>query len=113
VPVRIMHCGAVKFSTMFHRMLASGGHGSVVAFAEIKMMIHVSVKMFGPVEPWSGADEYASGEPFRAVKAIGRAVIRRDFVIAVRTNGRCADFDGNLGVRRMVCGHEERHACDC
>ena len=59
-------------------------------------MIDVSVETTRPMEPGSGADEYASQKPFRAVITVRSTVIRRNFIIPVRTNGRPFNSDSNL-----------------
>jgi hypothetical protein len=41
----VMHCVAVKFRTVFRRMLAARRHGAVVALAIVQMMIDVPVEM--------------------------------------------------------------------
>jgi hypothetical protein len=56
--MRVMHCRAVKFRTVFRDVLAAPWHGSVVAFAKIEVMIHVSIEMLRTVKPRSRTDEY-------------------------------------------------------
>jgi len=56
----VMHCLAVKFCTVFRRMLAARGKSPVVALAVIELVIDVSVEMFRPVEPRSRADKYTA-----------------------------------------------------
>lgn len=58
--MRIVHRLAVKLSTMVRWMFAARGETTVVALAKVKMMIDVSVKMFGPVEPGSRPDKYTA-----------------------------------------------------
>jgi hypothetical protein len=60
------------------------------------MMIDVPIEMLGAVEPWSSADKYATGEPFGTVVAIGSAVVRRRFVISIRTNRRLSYANRHL-----------------
>ena len=55
----VMHCLAVKFCTVFRRMLATRGERPVVTLAVVQPVIDVSVKMIRPVIPRSRADENA------------------------------------------------------
>jgi hypothetical protein len=54
-------------------------------------------QMIGPAIPGSGPDEYTACVPFRAVVPVWSAVVRRGFIVSVRTNGRLSDADRNLG----------------
>ena len=56
----VMHCLAVKFCTVFRRMLAASGKTPMVALAVIELVIDVSIEMFRPVEPGSRADKYTA-----------------------------------------------------
>ena len=58
--VCVMHCLAVKFCTVFRRMLAARGKRPVVTLAVIETVIDVSVEMFRSVEPGSRADKYTA-----------------------------------------------------
>ena len=55
--MRVMHGLAVKFSAVFRGMFTACRETSMVALAVVEMMIDVSVEMFRPVKPGSGADE--------------------------------------------------------
>lgn len=66
-----MHCLPVKFIAVFRRMLPARRETAVITLPEVEPMIDVSVKMFRPVEPGTGADEYAIIEPFRPVVPVG------------------------------------------
>lgn len=81
---------------MFDGCLSARGKTSVVAMAIVEMMIDMPIEMFRSVEPRTSADEYAAREPFRTVIAIRSAVVRRDFVVPVRTYGWCSNLDSNL-----------------
>lgn len=56
--MRVVHRLAVKFSTVFCRMLAAPWQRSVVALAKVVVMINVSVEMLRTVIPRSRTDEY-------------------------------------------------------
>jgi hypothetical protein len=56
----IVHRLAVKLRTVVRWTFAARGETTVVALAKVKMMIDVSVKTFGPVEPGSRPDEYTA-----------------------------------------------------
>ena len=105
--VGIMHCLAVKFSAMFSRPLAARRHGSVITLAIVELMIDVSVEVVGTVEPRSRTDEYPAREPFRAVVAIGSAVVRWNLVIAVRACRRFSDAHRDLRGSVMAGGDEK------
>ena len=55
---RVMHRLAVKFCTMFRRMLAARWHRPVVALAKVETMIDVSIEVVRPVIPRSSPDKY-------------------------------------------------------
>ena len=56
----VMHCLAVKFCTMFRRMLAARWKRPVVALPVIETVIDVSVEVLRSVEPGSRADKYTA-----------------------------------------------------
>jgi len=105
--MRVVHCRAVKLSSVFRRMLAPCGHWSVVSLAIVEMMIDVSVEVLRAMEPWSGPDKYTSREPLGAVESIGSAVVRRRLVVPVRANGRLSDTNGNLCGRLTGGGQKQ------
>ena len=84
-------------------MLATFRVGSVIAIAWIEVVIHMSVEVVWAVEPGSGSYKDSAAEPLRAVKAVGRALIRRFGIVAVRASGRHSDADRNLGRRSGRC----------
>jgi hypothetical protein len=111
--VSVMPVAAVKFLAMFGSAFASFREVPVVAFAEIVMMVYVAVEVVMAMEPWTSAYEEATIEPFRAVVAIGCAAVGRNFVVAVGTNRRRADLDGNLSVCLVAGGgYKECRACE-
>jgi hypothetical protein len=95
----IMHRLPVKLRTVFPRLFATSRERTVVALTIVEMMVDMSIEMLWPMEPWSSTYENAAREPFRPVITIGRTVIRRNFIVAIRANGRCAYADRNLCVR--------------
>ena len=92
---------AVKFSTVFRRMLAPCGVSASVAFAKVIVMIDVPVEMLRPMEPWPRSDENTALKPFRAIVTIGSAIVRWNFVITIGANRRRPDTDRNLSGRVM------------
>jgi hypothetical protein len=54
----VMHRLAVKFCTVFRRMLAACWRRPVVALAVVQMMIDVSIEAVRAVKPRSSSDEY-------------------------------------------------------
>jgi hypothetical protein len=83
----------MKFLTVFRRMFTASGETPVITLTEIEMMVDVSIKVLGAVEPGSRADEYPAIKPLGAIVAVWSAIIRWNFVVAIRTNGRRADVD--------------------
>jgi len=102
--MRIMPCVAMELLTMFGTVFTSRGEVAVIPLAEIVVMVDVSIKAFGAVEPGSRADEHPVGKPLGAVITVRRAIIRRHFVVAIRTDWRRADADGNLCGRTVGAG---------
>ena len=92
----VMHCTSMELCAVLSGTLVARGERPMVALAKVQIMIDVPVKMFGPVEPRSRADEYPARKPFRAIVTIRRAVIRRDLVVPVWTNRGLSDAYGNL-----------------
>jgi hypothetical protein len=68
---------------------------AVVVFPVV-VVIHPAVKFAAAVVPGSRANEDPAVEPLRTVIPIGRAVIRRIRVIAIRTYRGRPDLHGNL-----------------
>jgi hypothetical protein len=87
------------------RRFAAVRHGTVIAVIGMVTIVDVSVEVFGSVIPGAGADEYAAGEPLRAVVALGSAIVRRNGVIATGAGGGRSDIDGDMGIG--ACGSYE------
>jgi hypothetical protein len=92
----VMHGFAVKLGTMFRWTLAARWHGPLVALTIVEMMIHVSVEMACPVIPRSRSDKDTARKPLRPIITVRSTVIRRFFVISVRTNRRLSDANRDL-----------------
>ena len=86
MPLKVLESGRVG-------AFVTGGKSPVVAMVWVKMLIHMPVKMLGPVIPGTCPDKDASRKPFRAVKAVGSTIVRSVVVIAVRADRRRADGD--------------------
>jgi hypothetical protein len=73
-------------------------HRTVVAVVWVVAVIYVAVEAVRAMEPWAGTDEDTTGEPVRAVVAIGGAVVGRIVVVAIRADwGRAEVYtDGDL-----------------
>jgi len=85
---------------------------SVIAAAALTMEAMVAPTMaVTPAGPWAYAEKDAVVEIPRSVKAIGRASVRRSFIIAPLTDGWDADFDGNLRFRCRHNGQSSKHYC--
>ena len=72
---------------------------TTVAVMWIEAVINVAVEFVGVVEPGTGSDEDASGEPLGPVVPVWSAVVRGVVEVAIRANRRCSDIDGDLGGR--------------
>ena len=103
----IVHRFAVELRAMIGRMLAASGRWPMIALAIVEVMIYVTVEVSRSVKPGSGADEDAAREPFRAVVTVGSAVVRRHFIISVRTNGRRPNAHRNLRLCAITGRHEK------
>ncbi len=110
--MRIVHGASVELHPVLRWMLAARRHRAVIALAVIEVMIYVPIKVGWAVKPGSRADEHAARKPFRSVVTIRRAVIRRNLVIAIRTNRRFTDTDCNLCIR-FSRGCEQTTGSDC
>jgi hypothetical protein len=111
---RVMHRFSVKFRSVFRRTLATRWQWPAVALAKVETMIDVSVETTRPMEPGSSTDEYASRKPFRAVITVRSTVIRRNFIIPVRTNGRPFNpcVSGRVDRRAPLGVHDRHHGRD-
>jgi len=96
VPVRIVHGLAMKFCAVFRRVLAASREIAVIPLPVVQVVIHMSVKMIASVEPGSCTDEDTAVVPLRPVISVGRALVRRSFIVAVGASRRRPDFDRNL-----------------
>jgi hypothetical protein len=101
----IMHRFAMKFHSMIGWMLATRGHRTVVALAIVEAMIDVSIEMSRSMKPRPCADEYTAAEPFRSVVAVWSAIVRRNLIVPVGTNGRSPNADCHL----CLCAIRSRH----
>lgn len=69
--IRIMHGFPVEWGPVFRRTFTAFREASVVAFAIVKMVIDVAVKVIRAVIPRSRPDKDTAREPFRPVIAVG------------------------------------------
>jgi hypothetical protein len=103
-----MHGLAVKLRTMFRRTFATGGHRAVVALPIIQVVIYVAVEVIRAMVPRTRADEYAIGEPLRAIIAIRSTIVRGRLVITVRANRWLTNANRNL--RGGIVGSSQEKA---
>ena len=75
-------------------MLAAFGMRAVVSVVGMEMIIDVAAKALRAVKPGADADEDATGEPLRAVIAVGSASVRIIRVIAIAADRCRVDDDG-------------------
>jgi len=75
------------------RPVATVWRGAAIAMLNIEMVIYVALEMCRPMKPRAGANEDATGKPFRTVVAVGSTRIRGVVVIAIGTTRRNPDAD--------------------
>jgi hypothetical protein len=107
--VSVMHGGTVKLRTMIGHMLSPRRERPMITFPVVQMMVYVAIEMFRSVKPRSCPDKHATRKPLRPVVAIRSAIIRRDLVVAIRTNRSWSNFDGNLRGCCWSGGHENAY----
>ena len=78
----------------------------MVPMLGIEMIIYMSVKMGGPMKPWSSTNEDAIYKPCRAVISVGRAIVRRIIIIAVGAIRGRADLHRHLSVANGSRNHK-------
>ena len=105
--MRIVHRSTMKFPTTRGWVFASRWVRPVIAFAKIEMMIDMPIEVLRPVIPGSCTDEDSATKPLRTIEAVWSAIVRRNFVVSVRTNGRRPDLYRNLR-RRVVRGSHKK-----
>jgi len=88
-------------------MLAASWVRAVVALAIVEVVIDVAVEVVGTMEPGAGADEYAAREPLGTVVAVGSAVVRGNFIVAIRAIRGRTDFNRDLR-RGMTTGGQKK-----
>lgn len=84
--MRIVHSITMELPPMFGGMFAAGRKVPSITFAEIIVMVDMTVEMFRSMKPGAGPDENPVLEPLRTVEAIRGTVIWRNLVIPVWTN---------------------------
>ena len=98
---------------MFIRIgfFATGWLWAVIAVLGMETVIYVAVEACSAMKPRASANEDAAGKPFWAVVAVGRAVVRRDIIVAVGTFRRDSDFNGYLSLC-FGSNYREADCCD-
>jgi hypothetical protein len=79
------------------RFLAGMRVLAVISVVGVIVSIDGAVEVLGTVEPWAGADEDSAGKPLWAIVAVGRAVIWRNGIVAVRACRGDANSYSDLG----------------
>ena len=93
------------------RRLPVRRHMPVVAMVGIEVVIYVAVEVPGPMKPRPCANEDAAVEPFRAVVAVGSAIVRRVIVVAVRTHWFWAVLHAEADLRWTAASEEQQQGC--
>ena len=84
-----------------------------VAMVRVEAVVDMAVEVSGAMEPWSGSDEGAAGEPLGAVVAVGGAAIGLDVVVAVRAGWRDTNGYADLGLGLGRGCYKETQTSDC
>jgi hypothetical protein len=109
VTMEVFHVLRMKISA---RGFSTGGVWSVIAMLRVVVIVYVTVEVIWAVKPRTRPDEDTAAEPLRAVVAVGSAVVRRGFVVAIRAHRSRADVDANLGLC-LRCGDCETESSHC
>jgi len=105
--MRIVHRSAMELPAARRWVFASCWVGPVIALAKIEMMVDMPVEVLRPVIPGSSTDEDSAAKPLRTIETVWSAIVRRNFVISVRTNGRRPNLYRNLRRRVMRGSHKK------
>ena len=106
MPMRIVHRLAMEFPPLRRRMRTTFGKRSMITMTIVEVMIDMAVEVGGTMKPRSGPDEHPALEPFRPVIAIRRAIVGRNFIVAVGTYRRRPDLNRNL-CRSLIRGSKK------
>ena len=111
--VRVMHGLTMELRTVIDRVLSTCWKRAMVAMAKIKMVVNVAVEARRSMKPRPGSDKHAPGKPLRPVVAVRRTIVRRNFIVSVRTNRRRTNLYRNLcwspiGRRKKQTGSNSR-----
>ena len=104
----VMHGFTMKRRAAFNRMSSAFWKWSMIALAVVQVMIHVPVEMIVAVIPGSRSNEHTTRKPFRAVVAIRSAIVRRLFVVTVRTCGCGANLHRHLRRRCALARSQQK-----
>jgi hypothetical protein len=109
----VMLAVAIIVAVVIMAMLGLIAAASVVAasMAMIEVAMLAPAVGISPAGPWAHAQEDAVVEVIRPVKTLGRAAVRRGFVIAPLADGWFADFDSNLRANRWRQGQARKQCC--
>jgi len=78
-----------------------------IAVFGMKAIVYMTLEVVRAMKPLSSADENATSKPFRAVVAVGSAIIWSDVIVAVGTIRCSSNLHGNLSRRFWSgCQHE-------
>jgi hypothetical protein len=71
---------------------------AAIAVVWIEGVVYVALEVIGAMKPRANADENAAIEPFRAVIAVGNAVIGGVVIVTIGTIRGDSDFDHDLSL---------------
>jgi len=104
----IMHRRPAKSNSIGGGSFTASRRRSAIALSIIKGVIDVAIEVSRPVIPGSCADENAACKPLWTIVAVWGAVVRRRFIVSVRTNGRRSDSYARGDPRPGAAGCNEK-----
>jgi hypothetical protein len=72
--------------------------GAVITVLRMETVVYVALEVGSTMKPGANTNEDATCKPFRAVVAVGGAVVRRDIIVTIGTVRRDSDVDAYLSL---------------
>ena len=109
MPTDVVHSLTAERNPLRRRRSAARRERSVISMTDIERMVNMAIEVSWPPIKGTRADKDAAVEPFGAVIAIRRAVVRRRLVVTVRANWRAPRYSHG-DPRRPARGDEKRNS---
>ena len=107
MPMNVVHLAPMEFLPMFRRVISAMRVCPVIAMPVVERMVHMPVEIMRPVEPGTSPNEHTTREPLWTVVPVRGTVVRRNFVVSVRTNRRRTNAYRNLGWRSQAANKKQ------